>query len=111
MYLTKEIKPEDLLKVKIRKQPEIVQKTGERLEPKSAYQLLKEESNNFEKQSELLLKIDSKMAELFVREGILNPNNQEKQDGERERYRIRAMAELAEMELLNLELELGLELD
>ena len=112
MYLTKDINIEDLSKVKIRKQSEIVQKIGEPLKPKAAFLLLKQESENFEKETDMLLKIDQRMAELFEREGILNPQETARQEAwqedeiERERIRIRAMAELAELELLQLELEL-----
>ena len=111
MYLTKDINIDDLSQVKIRRQAEIVQKTGDRLEPKAAFQLLKEESANFERETELLLKIDEKMAVLFEREGILNaasPSDEE-DEKERERYRIRAMAEMEELELLNLQLQLKLD--
>ena len=108
MYLTKDINIEDLSKVRIRKQSEIVQKIGEPLKPKAAFLLLKQESENFEKETDILLKIDQRMAELFEREGILSTKSStsENDEEERERYRIRAMAEIEEMELLNLQLEL-----
>ena len=111
MYLTKDINIEDLSKVRVRKQSEIVQKIGEPLKPKAAFLLLKKESENFEKETDILLKIDERMAELFEREGILKNQtpDSESDEEERERYRIRAMAEIEEMELLNLQLELELE--
>jgi hypothetical protein len=47
MYKTKDLTPEDLSKIKIKNQAEILQYIGSELDPKEAFNLIKKESNGF----------------------------------------------------------------
>ncbi len=104
MYKTSAIKPETLSKVKVKNQDKIVEITGSKLEPKKAWEVIRNETKDFTKDSEKAKQADELFAELLKVNGLTVTKSTGKSNDRiaiRERERSRAI------EILKLKLKIA----
>lgn len=107
MYSLKNVDPQVLSKVKVPNQEEIVKLTREKLDPKKAYDIIKQDTKGFTVPTEKAMEVDRLFVELLENSGITVPRAEDKSgavdfvlEEELEQERARALA------LLELELEM-----
>ena len=105
MYKIKEINPEVLDTIEIKNQSEIVRVTGEKLDLKKAYEIIRKESNDFTEENEKALKADTLFAELLQRYGVLS------KDANTDDLELQEQEQLAILSLLELELKLAININ
>ena len=104
MYQLKKIKPETLEKVRVENQEKIKALTGSELQPKRAFEVIRNETKGFTQDNEKAKEADRLFMELLQRNGLTDgtPSPDEK-----ERIRIEAAARARALALIELELELA----
>lgn len=105
MYKTSAIKPEILGKVKVKNQEKIVEITGSKLEPKKAWEIIRNETKDFTKDSDKAKQADELLMELLKANKISLPDKSK--DKTKARFRLEEQERNRELELLELELELA----
>lgn len=102
MYQITKVEPKTLSKVKVQHQDRIIQLTGKRLEPKGAFDIIKDETGGFKKKSEKAKQADKLLIQLLRLNGVVLKGGG---SAERERILIEARARERATALLELELE------
>ena len=103
MYKTSRIKPETLGRIKVKRQKKIEEITGSRLDPKKAWEVIRNETKDFTKDSEKAKEADELLAELLKANGI-SVGKSKKEDEQRIRIRERERARAIEIMKLKLKI-------
>ena len=104
MYKTSNIKPTDLEKIRVKNQGRIKEITGEELEPRKAWEIIKKESNGFTTDSPKAKQADELFAELMQVNGLTVSKS--KAD-DKERIRIRERERARAIEIMKLQLKIA----
>lgn len=105
MYHLEKVKKEDLGKIEIRNQDEIIERTGSNLDLPKAYILIKRESKDFKEDHPKAREADRLFLELLERSGVV-AGDKKKDTNQSSRIRLQEQERSRELELLELEMEL-----
>ncbi len=77
-YLTQHIDPKKLEAIQVKKQPQIIEVVGEKLDPVEDWKLLQRETKDFQDEHEDAILADKLFAELLQKNGISLPSDASK---------------------------------
>ncbi|MDN5201181.1 hypothetical protein QQ008_07405 [Fulvivirgaceae bacterium BMA10] len=109
MYKTSQVTPKDLGKIKVKNQARIREITGEELDPKKAWSIIKNESKNFTNDNPKAKQADELFAELMKANGLIvnrDPVSKSKDD-DKERIRIRERERARTIQIMKLKLQIA----
>lgn len=107
MYQIKELKPQDIEKIKVKSQAQIIDLIGYELDPKKAFEVIKHDSKNFTNKNEDAIEADGLFMKLLTKNGIVLEGQTKPTKGIKSIQRIKEQERARALELLELELQLA----